>query len=826
MGRLRFNGLSLTVAILCFWGLAGCGGGGKPGPPLFAGHVSLNPVTNTSLLIGSTFAFTASVQTASGTNLNVPITYSSSDTSILNLTSTGVACAGHWDANFTTCTPGAIGAVQVTASALGSTSIPTWVFVHPAVDNITVTGILLNNNLIQEPCLSQSQSMTIEAHAFSQGTDVTAAVGPFTWTAASPSVVTIAPLVNTAYNFATNQATATATMPGITKIFATASGVTSTTFQQPQYSNAQGNSPVLDFFATCPIQNISLEVGAAGSGQTTFSTQKSTPQTAIATITDIMGNSSLPNTNGGIVLSKVPLTWTSSRPGVLSVANGCTESCPITSSAPGAATVTASCSPPTCNVGFPLVPATLSTPAQITACTQFFAASTHVPSTFSCQQLIPEPVYASPLFLGPNGDIPLSPATGSISGIVSGATSAASVFAASTGCENSAPANCFTAGYFFTTGKATANSENPLPVPPNSFLYDLAGDKIYMGSNFGAQVINPTNFGTANSPFTSLGTVTGTTLAVSNSGTLAIFSDTIHTPNEVYVVNTASATALSATPLAINGADAAAFSPDGLRAFISSSSAGVNSLYSYSSLQALQGPFPLTGPANAIQFAPNGAFAFVAESAGASSNLTAYATCNNQLMATLPLPANPLLMKVLPNVHLDGKDSYGNSIPDGVHVLVMDSTGFDIATAVIAPPADGTLCPQGLTFVSNDPLRPAQRIELNQGTLQPVNFFTSGDGTLIYIANSSSSTILIYNFTVGSVIGGIPLYNNATPLSASISTDAGTILIAGDDGLLHEVSTSTGGADLLQLSFPNIPDYLNPFCSYGNCPLNVAITKP
>lgn len=826
MGRLRSNGLFLTAAILCLSALAACGGGGKAGPPLFAGHVSLNPVTNTSLLIGSTFAFTASVQTASGTNLNVPVTYSSSDTSILNLTSTGVACAGHWDANFTTCTPGAIGAVQVTASALGSTSIPTWVFVHPSVDNITVTGILLNNQMIQEPCLSQTQSMTIEAHAFSQGTDVTAAVGPFTWTASNPTVVGVIPLVNSAYNFATNQATATAGIPGISQIFATASGVTSTSFQQPQYTNTQGASPVLDFFATCPIQNISLEVGAAGSGQTTFSIDKSAPQTAIATVTDIMGNSSLPNTNGGVVLSKIPLTWTSSRPGVLSVSTSCTESCPLSSGSPGSATVTASCSPPTCNVGFPLVPASLSTSQQISACTQFFAASTHVPSTFSCQQLIPEPVYASPLFMGPSGDIPLAPATGAVAGIVSGATANASVFAASTGCENSPPATCYTSGYFFTTGKAATNAENPLPVAPNSFLYDLAGDKIFMGSNFGAQVINPANFGTANNPFTSLGTVTGTALAVSTSGTLAVFSDTIHTPNEAYVVNIASATALSATPLAINGANAAAFSPDGLRAFISSSSAGVNSLYSYSPLQALQGPIPLAAPANAIQFAPNGAFAFVSESAGTGSNLTAFATCNNQVAATLPLPANPLLMRVLPNVHLDGNDSYGNSIPDGVHILVMDSTGFDIATAVVAPPVDGTLCPQGLTFVSNDPLRPAQRIELNQGTLQPVNFFTSGDGSLIYIANTSSSTILIYNFTVGSVIGGIPLNNNATPISASISTDAGTILVAGSDGLLHEVSTSTGGADLLQLSFPNIPDYLNPFCSYGNCALNVAITKP
>src|SRR5581483_8168715 len=193
MGRLRLNGLCVVLALISLWTLAGCGGGTKAGPPLFAGHINLTPGSNTSLVVGSTVNFTASAQTASGTNLAVPITFSSSDTSVLNVSATGVACAGHWDANFTTCTPGNIGVVQVTAAALGANSIPTYVFVHPPIDNITVTGVLLDGIPVQEPCLSQSQSMTVEAHAYSQGTDVTASVGPFTWTAANPNVVSVIP---------------------------------------------------------------------------------------------------------------------------------------------------------------------------------------------------------------------------------------------------------------------------------------------------------------------------------------------------------------------------------------------------------------------------------------------------------------------------------------------------------------------------------------------------------------------------------------------------------------------------------------------------------
>jgi hypothetical protein len=831
MGRFCSRGLWSAITLAFLLAFAACGGGTKAGPPLFPGKVNLTPATNTSIVQGSTIVFTASAQTQSGTNLNVPISFSSSDTSVLNISANGVACGGQWNATFSSCTPGNSGVATVTATALGQASVPTYVFVHPPIDNITVTGVLLEGVPVQEPCLSQSQTMTLEAHAFSKGIDVTSSVGPFTFTSSNTGVATLVPLPNNAYNFATNQATATASTPGITQIIATASGVSSKTFQQPQYSNPQGNSPVLDFFATCPVQNIALELGAAGSGQTSFATAKGTAEKVVATVTDIMGNSTLPNTNGGVVLSKVPLTWTSSRPGALSTGTTCQETCSITTS-PGAATITASCSPPTCNVGFPQIPASLATQTQIDACTQFFQAN--APSTFSCQQLIPMPVYASPVLITSGGSTPLTPATGAIGGVVTGASSAASVFASSTGCANLPPSTCSSAAYLLSTAKASTGGENPLPASPNSFLFNPQGDKVYMGSDFGAVMITTANLNSANNPYTSFGTVTGKALAVSNSGTNVVFSDTIHTPNQVYVVNAANSAGIVSTPLNISGATTAAFSPDGLKTYIVGGT-NSSSLYVYSTLQALQQPstspqLALSGPASAVGFSPNGAFAFVAEGAGTGSpNVTAFSTCNNQVAASVTLPADPILMKVLPNVHLDGKDSFGNSIPDGVHVLVLDSTGFDLITATISAPANGTLCPQGLTFISGDPLRTTQRIELGEGTLQPVNFFASADGTQLYVANASSANIFVYNLIIGSVTGSISILNNATPISAEMTTDAATIIIAGNDGMLHELTTVLGGSDNVQLSFPNLPNYLNPFCTVypttGACVLNVAITK-
>jgi hypothetical protein len=142
----------------------------------------------------------------------------------------------------------------------------------------------------------------------------------------------------------------------------------------------------------------------------------------------------------------------------------------------------------------------------------------------------------------------------------------------------------------------------------------------------------------------------------------------------------------------------------------------------------------------------------------------------------------------------------------------------------VSLPVAGTACPQGLAFA------PLQRIELGQNVNPAANFFASPDGTQLYVVNPGSSSIIIYSFIVGAPTGGIEILGNATPLSADMSADGGTIVVVGSDGVLHEIGTATGGADLYQVPFPNLPNYLNPFCTYeptaGPCTLNVALVKP
>ncbi len=821
MGRVRSGGLWSAAAIISLWGITGCGGHSTGGVSPYAAVVSLSPASSASVQVGSIFGFTASAHNSSGSASGVTFIYASSDTSILNLAPGGVACAGHWDAAYTTCTPGATGVALVTASALGATSSPTYVFVHPPIDNIKVSGVLLNGIPIQEPCLSQGQSMTVEAHAYSQGGDITASVGPFTWSANNANVVKITPLINNqgnpVYPFATSQATVTASTPGITQIYATAGGgISSNTFYQPQYTNSQGvTSPLLDFFETCPIQNITLSLGLAGSlqtGQTSFVTSKGTAQTANAVITDVMGNNSLIDPVTLVTLSKIPLTWTSSHPAVLSLATGCMESCAISTPSPGAGSVTASCSPPTCNIGFPYIPVALSSPAALSACATFFQLP-------SCQQFIPLPVYSSP----PPQPVtvpPLPPVTAAITGVVTGAASSSSVLATSLGCETIHPLDCTTYLYDVPTSKTVAGNATPLPFSPNSLLFDLAGDKAYIGSQFGAVSVTPSNLGSTTNPFASVGNVTGNILASSSDGSSAIFSNS----TQVFVANTAASGSASVTALNISNASAAAFSPDGVKAFIVGVDGNGNpNLYIYSTLQALQTiPLPAGTTISTITSSTNDAFTYVVEPSlgGGGPTVTVYNNCvhdvtSPQLIAdTFALTATPISFKTL---------------PDGMHFIALETNGtFDYITATIpvvtaatptAPPT--SICPMTVAHSK-------ENISLNQGAIQPLDFFTSADGTLVYILARNLASVLVYNFATGAVTG-IELTGNATPLSGAMTADTGTIVIGGSDGMLHSVSTALGGTDMVPaLSFPNLPNYLNPFCTYApvQCTLNLMASKP
>ena len=816
MGRLRFGPLAcLVVAVSLFLFFPACGKGKAAPASPFPAKIVLTPVTSFSMQAGTTLQLSAVAVNGAGTGVAATFTYLSSNTSILDISPGGGACAGTWNApSYNVCTPAAMGAVQVTASALGATSPPTYFFIHAPIDNIQISyvapvnspppacpnqtalpaacNLKFNTNvcLPNQPCacLSTNQTETLQATAYSQGVDITASVGPFAWTEASPSVSTITPIVTVnSYNVPTNQATVTPNTPGQTQVIASASGA----FSQPYV------------VSTCNIQCIDLQVGVNGlqqSGTTNFVVNKGTSEVITATAVNVQG----------CIVPKPPLTWVSSAPAVVlpgTTASGCSagSTCTATTPQPGAAAITASCTPPTCNIGYPLNLSGLPAP------------------------YIPQPVY---------------PIT-AISGIVTGTPANTNVLATSHDCYSTAL--CGVGLYNVATASTVSGGSIELPTAPNSLIINPAGNKAYMGSQFGAVAINPANIGVAN-PYTFLpaaGTpldlVTGSAIAVSSNGNSAVFADNVSTPNQVYVVNTAGTTPTS-TALNINSAVAATFSPDGLKAYILGN--GGTSLYTYSTLQALLPPIALPTPATLMVFNSTGSFALFSGGATAG-NLAAYNTCDNSAI-TLPagtVPGPPLFLKMVPGGNVPLGSVFGNVFipllqPAGLDFFFgLDTTGIDIIatnTSLLPLPLPtgpitlNTLCPRPVVLAQNaaSPYATFNPVHINigAGTFHPINFFISPDSTHAYIVTTDHG-VLVYDFDTAAVTG-ILLVNNATPVAADITQDGTLLYVAGSDGLLHQLNTALA-ADENQISFTPLPDSTSAFCFTGNnCALNMVVVKP
>jgi WD40 repeat protein len=279
---------------------------------------------------------------------------------------------------------------------------------------------------------------------------------------------------------------------------------------------------------------------------------------------------------------------------------------------------------------------------------------------------------------------------------------------------------------------------------------------------------------------TAFSSVVGKVLAVSPDGATALVSDTAETPNQVYLFgcsasaasSTSSSTPCSASSsiaLNITGATAAAFSPDGLKAYIVARS----TLYVYSKLDALK-TIPLSAAANDVTFLANGAFAYVA--GGDPAGVTVRRTCDDAVaQSPVATPSIPTSLSAL---------------PDGTHVLAVDSPGMDILTASNIS-TDGCL-PQ----ISNT----SSFVNLGQGNFVVTQLIVSSDGSKAYLLTASSGSVLVFNIQARTT-SAITLTGNVLPLQASLTPDGTLLYVGASDGTLHVLDTN-GGADLQQIAFP------------------------
>ena len=723
MGRsvvLRFS-LLIVVAALAS-ALAGCGSSSTTVTnfPTPAG-ITLTPGSSISLDLGATQTFTSSAHDASNPprTLTVPITYHSSNTAVVTIANNGLACAGTWNSLTSPqiCTPGQSGTAQITATSAGVSSPPTTIYVHQHIDSVTVGYVTPPTT----PCISRGGIVNFEARAFSHGADITSSVGQFTWQTLNGQVVTVS---NTAAGLGLNQAEATAVVPGLSQIFASVAGANSVPFP----------------FTTCLVKSIDLAV--SGTTATSFTVTQGTTKDIVPTVVDTQN----------VTITGVPLSYCSSRLTVAVVGTNCNTdsnaSVAVTTPKAGSATITASCTPPNCNIG-----------------------------TNPTRAIYPEDVITAIV----------NPSTGSSpAGTVYVTSTACPV---TTGCAGSAVVPITYSGSTNTVGAPFG-----LPADPNSILFGPQGTAFFMGTNLGLQgtrgLMRVDVSGTTPT-VSEFNNVTGKVLAVSPTGSKVIVSDTNLSPNQVFVFDNSSNTA---TPFQITGATAAAFSVDGLKAFIVAG----NKLYIYSTLNALQSQsLGFTG--TDVTFLSEGAYGYVA----GPSSLGTWWTCDNvQAAPTLNIPGTPTIIR---------------SLPDAQKLLAVDSPNVDLINVDTfggpvdcEPPVSNTL---------------AATVNLGQGAFTAKQLFLSPDGTTAYIIAPNLPNIPVFSIT-NQTSTAIPLAGNVSPLAAALIPDGTLMYVAASDGTIHVINTVLGG-DVQQITFP-ASSYL---CAQSDgtalyCPPDLITVKP
>ncbi len=437
---MRFRAVKVLAALLtvfCLSLLAGCGGSSVQ-PPVVS-QIVLNP-TMMSLNQGGVGTLSAVAEDAGGNIIAADITFSSSNSKVATISSGGLVCAGVWDSSIINCnaTSGAagVGTVTITATS-GNTTATMTVYVHLQVDRVVVDSPVSGCTTMGVAVNPTASAYNTSASGCSQASpcDITSTVGPIAFGSNDGTIVGNSAGIESTYSAATNSptyfsggtitgtkdqtcnlsdfngvigATATVNLTGTNTIAsgtqltitnsgygasvpptsatlsdgtATCSGTAAVvtalngtgvlTAENPGqtqiFASVSGVHSVGQSYTTCPVS--SIYVRGSGGSNTSFTMTGGGTQPLVADVVDSNGQTIKPN-----------LSWGSSIPAVATVAPPTTpdNSATLTAVTPGTASITASCSSPTCNKNLPAQYGENVVTANVTgdSSTTVFAAST------------------------------------------------------------------------------------------------------------------------------------------------------------------------------------------------------------------------------------------------------------------------------------------------------------------------------------------------------------------------------------------------------------------------------------------------------------------
>ena len=783
--RRCFSGSILLSAVGLLLALAGCLGSSTSNPPNGGvKSVSINPSGSISLEVGTSQVFTASALNADGRSISgveIQFIVSSPAGAVgsppLSITSSGNACAGTWDTTQAICSPGTSGVALVQAVANGFTSPQTTVYVHQHIDSIQI--VPLESIPPTYDCFSQGETWLYQAKAYNNGTDITNSVGPISWASSNSLVFTAVTYVPPLNPNILNQVKITASTPGVTSLFATASGTTS--------------SPIP--LTTCLVRYVRLQIGGTTSNSITVNTGSSV--SVLATAVDTLGN----------VLSKPPLTWSTSNPEVIAFSS--TTNTTGTNNATarnnsGGATLTASCTPPSCNIGVaPGIPVSSAMPVNVYA-SNGQVSPLNQQQGYGAVSVNVTPPTTLPTYLG---------------------------WAATTQCAN-AP-GCASVMFQILPGQLNpVGKAIVLPRTPNSLVFNYqSSSRAYIGSDFGLMYYDiggttstPTLISNSSTPCNVA--VCGKVLTISNDGKIAVVSDDVSPTPQVYIYNAggtsggSGGSSSSVTDLVLSDvAKVAVFSPDQSKIFLVTNN---NTLYVYSTVAPL-GIIPTSGSPAGTSFSADGSFAYVATeqptSPPSNFQVNAFSMCAptadvaSVKIGSTTTGAYPIGLYPTPVIQTSPTQLIQNVIaldPPYVQVLTAEYTQNLIAQTLPLPSTSQFNCNiPTLNFTST------ATYNLGQNSLTPVYSRLTGNGTQLMVVARFIPAVLIFNVNDGTT-SSIPLVNTVDPRSASASSDGSQVYVASCDqypnndtsqpcstGTVHIVDTLTGRGDYQQVSYIN-----------------------
>ena len=766
-----------TLASIFLLTLTGCLGkstanGGNGGVT----SVTLGPSGTLSLDVGSTQFFSASGKdaqgrTVPGVNIQFVVASGSAGQSApLAVASNGNACAGTWDASVAICSPGTSGIAIVTAVIEGVTSPPATVYVHQHVDSIQIS------QAAQQPpqydCFSQGQTWQYQAVAYSKGIDISNTVGPISWASTNAGVVTTTSYIPPKQPNVLNQIETTAATPGVTQLFATVSGTTSAPYP----------------FITCLVQSVHLQIAGQGEAGNSITVNNGSAVTVTATVFD-----TLHAITNNPPLSKPPLTWSTSNPEVaaFSTITSSTGTNSATARANlGGAILTASCTPPSCNVGV-------------------------LPGL---------PIYASDCLSTSNPPCTLPDGSKAFGTIAVDVISTAlpptyTAWAATTGCQGQS--GCASVLFAVVPGLTPIRSIIVLPRTPNSMMFNhQSAPRLYFGTNQGLMYVD---VGSSSGSATEISTsptpcnvsLCGTVLTISNDGKQVVVANTVSTPSQIYIYNSGGSAPIALT-IPGETPTAAAFSPDQLKLFILTSS---GNMYVYSTVDALTS-VPIATSVTDVKFSADGSFAYVAGNP-APNSISGFASCDTpttSVFTNVTTTKAPLALYPIPTLAQDTNGDWVQSVL-ALDPPYIDTFGVNVVQNPL--PYNQYVCtPPTVTLDNNFP---KTSVNLGQSN-PPIYAQLVADGTEMIVVVQGLPAVLV--FTVGNGISSIPLEDPlggvSIPLAASASTDGSEVYVAACDqytgnscssGSIHIVCTSncaSGQGDFQQVPYANINEDNNP----------------